>query len=211
MRPGPQESQAPEGFLIVEPNAAEELLEWQERDRLIAGQKDKLHHLYRKAEESRIIYLASRYQRFGSLILTSRFIRRRGTRSRMRENRNRTAARAWATRNLIGRIVIGLVLISSTGAVHAADGSEQDRGSSLLPWVIVCLPVVLVTVLVIMMDRKNLKVARNSVKQFDEHRSLVEAHMHRLESQVECLDKRLIRIIELIEAAGGGEGPERRP
>jgi hypothetical protein len=109
------------------------------------------------------------------------------------------------------RFVFGLVLISSTGAVHAADGAQQDSHSSLLSWVIVCLPVVLVTWLVIMMDRKNEKLARNSVKQFDEHRTVVEAHMRRLESQVECLDKRLIRIIELIEAAGGVEGTERRP
>jgi hypothetical protein len=109
------------------------------------------------------------------------------------------------------RFVFGLVLISSTGAVHAADGAQQDSHSSLLSWVIVCLPVVLVTLLAIMMDRKNLKLARNSVKLFDEHRTLVEAHMRRLESQVEGLDKRLIRLIELIEAAGGVEGTKRRP
>jgi hypothetical protein len=34
------------GFFIVEPKAAEELLKWQERDRLIAGQRDKVRHLY---------------------------------------------------------------------------------------------------------------------------------------------------------------------
>jgi hypothetical protein len=113
--------------------------------------------------------------------------------------------------NLMGRFVFGLVLISSTGALHAADGAQQDSRSSLLSWVIVCLPVVLVTLLAIRMDRKNLKLARNSVKVFDEHRTLVEEHMRRLESQVECLDKRLIRIIELIEAAGGVEEAERRP
>jgi hypothetical protein len=129
----------------------------------------------------------------------------------MRENHNRTVPGAWATMNLMGRFVFGLVLISSTGAVHAADGAQQESSSSLLSWVIVCLPVVLVTLLAIRMDRKNLKLARNSVKQFDEHRTLVEAHMRLLESQVECLDKRLIRIIELIEAAGGVEETERRP
>ncbi len=111
----------------------------------------------------------------------------------------------------MGRIVFGLVLIGSTGTVHAADGAQQDSRSSLLSWVIVCLPVVLVTLLAIMMDRKNLKLARDSVKRFDEHRTLVEVHMRRLESQVECLDKRLIRIIELIEAAKEAEGTERRP
>jgi hypothetical protein len=109
------------------------------------------------------------------------------------------------------RLVFGLVLISSTGGVHAADGAQQDSHSSPLSWVIVCLPVVLVTLLAIMIDRKYLKLARNSVKVFDEHRTLVEAHMLRLESQMECLDKRLIRLIELIEAAGGVEGTERRP
>ena len=129
----------------------------------------------------------------------------------MRANRNRTAARVWATRNLIRPFVFALVLISVTGAVRAADGAQQDSHSLLLSWVIVCLPVVLVTLLAIMMDRKNLKMARNSVKLFDEHRTLVAAHMRRLESQVECLDKRLIRMIELIEAAGGVEETERRP
>jgi hypothetical protein len=48
-------------FFIVEPNAAEKLLKWPERDRLIAGQRDKVHHLYRKAEGSRIVSLPSRY------------------------------------------------------------------------------------------------------------------------------------------------------
>jgi len=38
MRLGPRESHAPEGFFIAAPNAAQELLKWQERDRLIAGQ-----------------------------------------------------------------------------------------------------------------------------------------------------------------------------
>ena len=35
---------------LVEPDAAQELLKWQEKRRLIAGQKDNVHHLYRKAE-----------------------------------------------------------------------------------------------------------------------------------------------------------------
>jgi hypothetical protein len=35
---------------LVEPNAAQELLEWQERRRLVASQKVNVHHLYRKAE-----------------------------------------------------------------------------------------------------------------------------------------------------------------
>jgi hypothetical protein len=40
--------EAPIGLL--EPDAAKELLEWQERRRLLAGQKVNVHHLYRKAE-----------------------------------------------------------------------------------------------------------------------------------------------------------------
>ena len=40
--------EAPIGLL--EPKAADELLKWQEKRRLIAGQKDNVHHLYRKAE-----------------------------------------------------------------------------------------------------------------------------------------------------------------
>ncbi len=35
---------------LVEPLAAKELLEWQERRRLLAGQKVNVHQLYRKAE-----------------------------------------------------------------------------------------------------------------------------------------------------------------
>ena len=41
-------TEAPIGLL--EPKAAEELLKWQEKRRQIAGQKDNVHHLYRKAE-----------------------------------------------------------------------------------------------------------------------------------------------------------------
>ena len=37
----------PIGF--AEPKAAAELLEWQEKRRSIAGQKDNVHHLYRTA------------------------------------------------------------------------------------------------------------------------------------------------------------------
>ena len=40
--------EAPIGLL--EPHAAQELLEWQEQRRLVAGQKVNVHHLYRKAE-----------------------------------------------------------------------------------------------------------------------------------------------------------------
>jgi hypothetical protein len=35
---------------LLEPEAAEELLKWQERRRQIAQQRDNVHHLYRKAE-----------------------------------------------------------------------------------------------------------------------------------------------------------------
>ena len=40
--------EAPIGLL--EPDAAQELLQWQERRRQLAGQKVNVHHLYRKAE-----------------------------------------------------------------------------------------------------------------------------------------------------------------
>jgi hypothetical protein len=40
--------EAPIGLL--EPDAADELLKWREKRRLMAGQKDNVHHLYRKAE-----------------------------------------------------------------------------------------------------------------------------------------------------------------
>jgi hypothetical protein len=35
---------------LIEPDAAQELLQWQEARRAIAAQKDNVHHLYRKAE-----------------------------------------------------------------------------------------------------------------------------------------------------------------
>jgi hypothetical protein len=35
---------------VVEPDASQELLHWQERRQLIASQRDNVHHLYRKAE-----------------------------------------------------------------------------------------------------------------------------------------------------------------
>jgi Family of unknown function (DUF6065) len=41
-------TEAPIGLL--EPEAAEELLKWQERRRLLAGERDNVHHLYRKAD-----------------------------------------------------------------------------------------------------------------------------------------------------------------
>jgi Family of unknown function (DUF6065) len=41
-------TEAPIG--LMEPEASEELLKWQEKRRLIAGQKDNVHNLYRKAE-----------------------------------------------------------------------------------------------------------------------------------------------------------------
>jgi hypothetical protein len=46
-----QDAQATEGPIgLLEPKAAEELLEWQERRRKIAGERDNVHHLYRKAD-----------------------------------------------------------------------------------------------------------------------------------------------------------------
>jgi hypothetical protein len=35
---------------LIEPDAAQDLLKWRETRRLMAGQKDNVHHLYRKAE-----------------------------------------------------------------------------------------------------------------------------------------------------------------
>ena len=45
---GASATEAPIGLL--EPEASQELLKWQERRRQIAGQRDNVHHLYRKAE-----------------------------------------------------------------------------------------------------------------------------------------------------------------
>ena len=112
-------------------------------------------------------------------------------------------------RNLVWHFVIGLSVISNSEPVHAADGAPQDTVASLLIWSIVFFLALLVILLDIFMSRRHSKLAQNSIKRFDEHRTVVEAHMRRLESQVESLDKRLVRIIELMERAGLGLDNER--
>jgi hypothetical protein len=115
----------------------------------------------------------------------------------------------WAMRNLVWHFVIGLCVFSNAEPVHAADGVRQDTVASPLILGIVFLSALLVILFDIFMGRRNSKLAQNSIKQFDEHRTLVEAHMRRLESQVESLDKRLIQIIELLERTGSGLTDER--
>ena len=58
--------------------------------------------------------------------------------------------------------------------------------------------------------RKTRALSENSIKRFDEHRTFSEAHMRRLESQIENLDKRLIRMIELLEAVEQGQRREHK-
>jgi hypothetical protein len=103
-------------------------------------------------------------------------------------------------RSLIRGLACGLVFLSgATGAV-AADGAGQDGNSSPLLWMIMLLPACVIFVVLFFVIRKNQALAQSSLKRFDQHRSFSEAHMRRLESQIETLDKRMIRMIDLLEA-----------
>ena len=108
-------------------------------------------------------------------------------------------------RSLTRGLACGLVFLSgATGAV-AADGAGQDGNSSPLVWIIVFLPACVIFVILAFAIRKNRAMTERSLKRFDEHRTFAEAHMRRLESQIENLDKRMIRMIDLLEAMVHGQ------
>ena len=114
-------------------------------------------------------------------------------------------------RSLFRRLACGLVFLSHATTAYAADGAGQDSNSSPLLWILVFLPAFLIIVMVFIAlrgSRGSLALAQNSMKRFDEHRTFSEAHMRRLESQIENLDKRLIRMIELLEAVEQGQTRE---
>jgi len=100
---------------------------------------------------------------------------------------------------------MGLVLLSYATTAYAADAAGQDRNASPLVWITIFLPTFLIVGLLYFVIRKNRAMSENSLKRFDEHRTFTEAHMRRLESQIENLDKRLVRMIELLEAIERGQ------
>jgi hypothetical protein len=109
---------------------------------------------------------------------------------------------------LIRRLTFGLVFLNFATIAYAADGSGQDNNASPLVWIFLLLPTFLIIVMVFFMTRRSRALSLNSLKRFDEHRTFSEEHMRRLESQIENLDKRLIRMIELLEAVEQGQRRE---
>jgi hypothetical protein len=107
------------------------------------------------------------------------------------------------------RLTFGLVLLNLATIAYAADGAGQDSNSSALLWVLMFLPALLIFGMVLLVSRKSGKMTMNSIKASEEYRILSEAHMRRLESQIENLDKRLARMIELMEAIEHGQKASR--
>ncbi len=87
----------------------------------------------------------------------------------------------------------------------AAEDAGQQGNSSALGWVILMLPTVALFVFFFIIIRRNRNLTLNSLKRFEEHRAFSEAHMRRLEAQVENLDKKLGRLIEVMEAIERGQ------
>ena len=104
-------------------------------------------------------------------------------------------------RSLNRSVTFGLMLLNLATIACAADGAGQDNNASPLVWVVLFFPAFVIIAMVFLFARKNRSLTLNSLKRFDEHRTFTEAHMRRLESQIENLDKRLIRMIELLETA----------
>ncbi len=102
-------------------------------------------------------------------------------------------------RSLIRGLACGLVILSGATTAAAADGAGQEGNSSPLVWIIMFLPACVIVVFLYFVIRKNRAISEASIKRFDEHRAFTVAHMQRLESQIENVDKRLIRMIELLE------------
>jgi len=100
------------------------------------------------------------------------------------------------------------VFLNLATTACAADGAGQDSNSSPLVWILLFLPAFLIIVMVFFALRGSRKLSVDSIKASHEYRIFSEAHMRRLESQIENLDKRLIRIIELLEAVEQGQRRE---
>ncbi len=107
-------------------------------------------------------------------------------------------------RHLHRFLIVTLVFLSQGSIVCAAEDAGQQGNSSPLVWVIIFLPSAII-ILLFFMVRRSQKAALGSMKRFDEHRTFVEGHMRRLESQVENLDKKLGRLIEVIEGIERGQ------
>lgn len=111
-------------------------------------------------------------------------------------------------RSLIRSVAFGVMVLSAATTASAADGAGQDGNSSPVVWIIIFLPAFLIFVFLFFVIRKNRALTERSMKRFEEHRSFSEAHMKRLESQIENLDKRMLRMIELLEAIAKAERRE---
>ena len=75
---------------------------------------------------------------------------------------------------------------------YAADGAGQDNNSSPRLLVLMFFPALLIIFVAFFMFRKNAGTTANIVKGNNEFRVVSKAHMRRLESQIEHLDKRLV-------------------
>ncbi len=113
-------------------------------------------------------------------------------------------------RCLVRSLAFGLVFLNCATIASAADGTRQDSNSSPLAWVMLFLPVFLIVVMVFFVIRGSRKLSVDSIKASNEYRTFSEAHMRRLESQIESLDKKMIRIIELLEAVERGQRREHK-
>lgn len=107
----------------------------------------------------------------------------------------------------IWRLAGVLVFLNHAMTAYAADGAGQDSNSSPLLWLMLFLPAS-VLIFFVFAVRKSRAMQVNSLKRFDEHRKFSEAHMQRLESQIESLDKKLTRMIELLGAIEKGQKRE---
>jgi hypothetical protein len=105
------------------------------------------------------------------------------------------------------RLAFGLVFLCQATIAHAADGAGQDSNSSPWVWILVFLPAFLIVLFLVLISRKTRELSMKSIREANEYRIMSEAHMRRLEAQIENLDKRLIRMIELLEAIE--QGPKR--
>jgi len=111
-------------------------------------------------------------------------------------------------RHLHRFLIVTLVFLSQGSIACAAEEAGQQGNSSPLVWVIIFLPSALI-ILLFIMAKRNQKAAFGNMQRFDEHRIFVEGHMRRLEGQVENLDKKLGRLIEVMEAIERGQNRDQ--
>ena len=94
-----------------------------------------------------------------------------------------------------------------TTPASAINGPPPSSPSPII-WITLLLPVVVLALLFYSMFRNargNLAMAARSVQDFEVHRQFSEEHMKRVEAQIDRLDERLSRVIELLEAIERGQ------